>query len=84
MWNIASLGFTYSHLKLVYIRIMERHNSRQIIKLFLELIHQVALDVTVVVCAEDSDRSDPLRITQFVAPSQVYHLIFIPVLTVAK
>ena len=42
---------------------------------FLELIHQVAVDVTVVVCAEDSDRSDPLRITQFVAPPQVYHLI---------
>ena len=53
----------------------QKTRSRQIIKLFLELIHQVAVDVTVVVCAEDSDRSDPLRITQFVAPPQVYHLI---------
>ena len=46
--------------------------------MFLELIHQVAsVDVTVVVCAEDGDRSDPLRSAQFVASRQVYHLIFI-------
>ena len=37
-------------------------------KSFSELIHQVAMDMTVVVCAGYSDRIDPLRITQFVAP----------------
>ena len=54
---------------------MERQNLDKLFRVFPELIHQVALDVTVVVCAGDSDRSDTLRITQFVAPRQVYHLL---------
>ena len=59
---------------------MERQNLENLSRVFAEMIHQVALDVTVVVCAGDSDRSDTLRITQFAAPLQVYHLIFILIL----
>ena len=59
---------------------MERQNLENSFRVFSEQIHQVALDVTVVVCAGDSDRSDTLRITQFVAQRQVYHLIFILIL----
>ena len=56
---------------------MERKNLEKLFRVFVEQIHQVALSVTVVVCAEDSDRSDTLLITQFVAPRQVYHLIYL-------
>ena len=38
--------------------------------------HQVARYVAAVVCVEESDRSDPSHITQFVALRQVYHLAF--------